>query len=85
MACLALTCQDVVIDVGAPNRPFEEISLWRDGKSEPLVRDYTVKPGERLIVEPSIAVPIDIRPSGGPTLPAPGSNTRVIIDFAQCC
>lgn len=62
---LRFTCQDVVIDVGEPNRPFEEILLWREGKPEALTGNYIVKPGEYLIVEPSLAAAIDIRPSGG--------------------
>jgi hypothetical protein len=58
-------CQDVVIDVGEPNRPFEEVLLWRDGKPEPLIGNYLVQTGERLIIEPSLLAAIDIRPAGG--------------------
>jgi hypothetical protein len=60
---LRLTCQHIVIDVGEPNRPFEEILLWREGKPEPVIGNYIVQPGERLIVEPSLAAAIDIRPA----------------------
>jgi hypothetical protein len=65
VADLRFTCTNVVIDVGRPNRPFDEILLWREGKSEPLIGNYIVKSGERLIVEPSLAAAIDIRPAGG--------------------
>jgi len=65
VADLRFTCQDAVIDVGEPNRPFEEILLWRGGKSEPFSGNYLVQPGERLVVEPSLPVAIDIRPAGG--------------------
>ena len=62
------TCQGVVIDAGEPNKPFEELLLWRGGKPEPLLGNYTVKPGERLVVEPSLPSAIDIRPAGRPSV-----------------
>lgn len=55
--------QNVVIDIGDPNHPFEQILLWRDGVPEPLVGNYMVQPGERLIVEPSLPAAIDLRPA----------------------
>lgn len=54
------TSQDIVIDAGEPNRPFQEILLWRGGNPQPLVDNYVVQPGERLVIERSIPVPIDI-------------------------
>jgi hypothetical protein len=60
---LRSTCQDVVADVGAL-----EILLWRGGEPEPLVGKYVLDPGERLIVEPSVQPPIDIRPFEGSSL-----------------
>lgn len=61
---LRLTCQDLVIDVGDPNRPFPELLLWRDGQPEPLTEDYILQLGERLIVELSLPAAIDIQPAG---------------------
>jgi hypothetical protein len=58
-------CQEVVVDVGEPNHPFQEILVWRDGKPEALVGDYVLKRAERLIVEPTMPAAIDIRPAGG--------------------
>jgi len=50
-----------VIDAGEPNRPFEEVLLWRDAKPEPLLDNYVLQPSEQLTIERSIPVPIDLR------------------------
>jgi hypothetical protein len=64
--CLALRLNKYVIDVGAPNRPLEEIRLWRAAEGgtrhgQELTTNYIMNPGERLVVEPSMPTPIDIR------------------------
>jgi hypothetical protein len=58
-----LACQDIVVDVGEPNRPFQQILLWRRGIPEPLVDNYVLQPGEQLTLEKSIAIPIDLQPA----------------------
>ena len=60
---LRYACQNEIVDVGWPNRPFEEILLWRGGKPQPLTEDYVVQPDERMTIERSIPVPVDIRPA----------------------
>jgi hypothetical protein len=60
---MRFTAQDVVCAVGEHDRSFEQILLWREGKPQPLTGDYLLKPGERLIVEPSLTAAIDIRPN----------------------
>lgn len=52
-----------VIDVGQPNRPFQEILLWRGGEPKPLLHNYVRQPGEQLTIEKSIPVPIDLQPA----------------------
>jgi hypothetical protein len=64
--CFALGCGRHVIDVGEPNRPLEEIRLWRGARGETrrgqdLTVNYIINPGELLVAEPSIPAPIDIR------------------------
>ena len=61
--CLVIRCAATfIIDIGQPNRPFEKVLLWRDGKPEPLLdNNYVVQPGEQLTLERSIPVPIDFR------------------------
>jgi len=56
-------CQDFVVDVGEPNRPFQEILLWRHGKPELLTDNYVLQSGEQLTIETSIPVPIDLQPA----------------------
>jgi hypothetical protein len=56
-----------VIDIGEPNRPLEEILLWRGAAGETrrgqdLTTNYILQCGERLVVEPSMPTPIDVRP-----------------------
>lgn len=60
---MRFACQDVVVDVGEPNRPFQEVLLWRRGKPEPLTANYVLQAGEQLTLENSIPVPIDLQPA----------------------
>jgi uncharacterized phage protein gp47/JayE len=54
-----------ILDIGSPNQPLSSIFIWRsrsDGTrySQYLVNDYTPAIGERVIVEESIANPINL-------------------------
>jgi hypothetical protein len=54
-----------ILDIGSPNRPINEIFIWRartDGTrySQFLISDYMPATGERIVVEPSISNPISI-------------------------
>jgi hypothetical protein len=55
-----------ILDVGLPNQQIAETFIWRsrsDGSrySRYLVADYQPKTGERIILETSMAVPINIQ------------------------
>jgi hypothetical protein len=52
-----------LVEIGQPNRPLDEVLLWREGKSEPLTENYVIRPNERLKIESSIDNPIDLRPA----------------------
>lgn len=54
-----------ILDIGQPNKPLSSIYIWRDRAdktrySRYLVSDYATQTGERLIVENSVANPINL-------------------------
>jgi hypothetical protein len=54
-----------ILDIGSPDEPINEIFIWRartDGSrySQYLVNNYMPQQGERIVVEPSIPIPINI-------------------------
>lgn len=60
-----MTSDSNIVDVGTPNKPINDIFIWRsraDGSrySRYLVNNYTPALGERIFVENSIANPISI-------------------------
>lgn len=54
-----------IIDIGSPDRPLQQIFIWRsrldDSRySEYLINNYIPATGERILVEPSITNPIGL-------------------------
>lgn len=61
-----LEVDERIKDIGQPNKPFDEISIYKPSKLEDnkirstLLKNYVPAFDERLIIEPSVAVPINI-------------------------
>lgn len=63
---LILTAHPLITDVGSPNKPIDEIFLWKpsyDGInrfSRKLISNYLIKDDEELVVEPFLSTPIEV-------------------------
>lgn len=73
LADVILSADTRIIDIGSPDKPIQNIFIWRarlDGTrySEYLVNNYTPALGERILVEPSISNPLNI------TVATPSAN-----------
>lgn len=65
IASVIISADPNILDIGQPNQPLNNISIWRsrdDGTrySRTLVNDYTPVLGERICTEPSIINPINL-------------------------
>jgi uncharacterized phage protein gp47/JayE len=73
LADVILQADTRIIDIGSPDKPIQNIYIWRarldsTRYSEYLVNNYIPALGERILVEPSIANPLNI------TVATPGAN-----------